>query len=212
MYGLMYYKPFYGIDNLYFKNASRFKLENLPMTKRYSIVPFYNEDFDILIKPDMTLMSERLKNYLTSELCHEKPTSAVLLMTTVFDKEGYIDFYYQAIEHYLSSIDKDTDVYVKFHPRETEATRAGVLEIFKRHEIAYHLLGGKYNVPVEFYLQFFYFREICVFFTSTAFYNGYLFEETKFVYLIKTYYELCKRNNADGLDELEKMIDLIPAR
>ncbi len=207
LYGIFYYKPFYNIDGRYFLDDRT--IEHLTITRRYSVIPYFKESFDVLIKPNFEIKSKTLENYIRKELGCENNSGSVLLLTTVWDNtfgENTIELYYAVIEDYIKSLSKDTVIYIKPHPRETEDTKKTIEQIVKTNDMRYKYLGVEFNVPIEYYLQDDFFAEVCVFFSSVAFYNGYLYKRKKIVYLIDKYYQLCKSNKIGNLDLIDKCI------
>ena len=127
--------------------------------------------------------------------------NAVLFMTSpAYESLEYNDkdTYLKVIGDYFSSINTETIVYVKFHPREVGEVREKVLSIIeKNHQII--ILGEKVNIPIEYYLQTMKFTEVVTFFSSTAFYNGFLFPQVRFVSLMQYYISQCCSSSRNRL-------------
>ncbi len=187
-----YFWPLYKVTyaKYCFKVDRRF--EELHIDKRYSIRPFYHESYDetITVSP---LISDRLSAHIENEIAGNTYDNAVLLMTSpAYELLEYndIDNYLKVLEDYVSTVDVDTMIYVKFHPREVGKAQEDVLNIIKKNHPVL-ILGNEVNIPVEYYLQTMKFVEVTTFFSSTAFYNGLLFPQVRFVSLLQHYVDKC---------------------
>ena len=114
------------------------------------------------------------------------------------------------IVNYLKSIDNNTIIHIKFHPREKEHIRKRLLTDLARSNINYIILGNEVNIPVEYYLQYIHYEKVVMFLSSTSFYNGYLFPKVKFVSILKDYYNNCKAVGSPSLYLLEPLLKEIP--
>lgn len=219
VYALMidafYYLPFFGVRMGYITFWKGFELGDLPMDVRYSVVPFYHEEFDKLltVKP---VVSDKLKQYIAKEVMQIGQKASILLMTTPLyewmgernkkDEEIYVN----TIVNYMKSLEKGTCVHIKFHPREKEHIRKKLMMELAKADIGYVILGREINIPAEYYLQYIHYEKIVMFLSSTAFYNGYLFPKVQFESLLEDYYNNCKVAGSQSVGLLEPLLKEIP--
>lgn len=206
----LYFRPLFKMNWGWNMFCNDLEFDKLPIDERYSLIPNYHEKFDKVIqyKP---LLSEKLKNYINEETKFMNFKGALLLMTSPIyevlkatDKE-----YIEIIESFISNLSPNSNLYVKFHPREKENIKEIVEENLKRRHIHYVVISKNITIPIEYYLQVIHFDEIVCFFTSTSMYNGYLFPHTKFTYLVSQYYQLCKERHISNLDKLDKYLNAV---
>ena len=136
--------------------------------------------------------------------------TASYLARVLGPKGNGIYIYTYTIVNYLKSIDNNTIVHIKFHPREKEHIRKRLLTDLARSNINYIILGNEVNIPVEYYLQYIHYEKVVMFLSSTSFYNGYLFPKVKFVSILKDYYNNCKAVGSPSLYLLEPLLKEIP--
>lgn len=188
----LYFKPLFKTTYAKFCFIKDIRFDQLHISKRYSIRPYYHESYDEIITVS-PFISEKLHVYIKNETEGMVCDNAVLFMTSpAYESLEYNDkdTYLKVIGDYFSSINTETIVYVKFHPREVGEVREKVLSIIeKNHQII--ILGEKVNIPIEYYLQTMKFTEVVTFFSSTAFYNGFLFPQVRFVSLMQYYISQC---------------------
>ena len=209
---LFYFRPLYGVSYYCIHYFKGFTLLYLPMDVRYSVVPFYQEKCDKLltVKP---AISEKLAMYISSEIEHIGRCGDVLLLTSPLYEERYKkdeDAYVYTIINYFRSMNKKTSVHIKFHPREKEHIRKRILMEFAKADIDFIVLGSDMNIPAEYYLQYIHYKKVVVFLSSTSFYNGYLFPEVKFVYILEDYYNNCKAADSQSINWLKPLLKEIP--
>lgn len=136
--------------------------------------------------------------------------SSILFMSqNIYESLGNLNLYLQVVEGYFSTLDSTSILFIKFHPREQEEERKAVIRIAEKYHLAFHILSAQMNIPVEYYLQYMKFKEIVTFFSSTAMYNGYLFPEMKFTFLLRPFYDLCKICNEKNISQLENLLSLL---
>lgn len=186
----LYFKPLYGIRFAKWHCAPNRPYEgDLPIDKRFSIIPYYNEPYDARLKVE-PMFSPQLKQYVEENL----PTGSerrVMLLTDPMAElltEDYMYLYFNLIEETLLQLDKDVALYIKYHPRDPQASRERVEAIAKKQGITYRVLSEEVNIPVEYYLQSCKFEAIYVFNASTYFYNGYIFPKHTFIRLLPELY------------------------
>lgn len=212
---LLYYRPLFSVPFGYIHYWKGMTFQDLPMDVRYSVVPFYHEKYDKLlaVKPPI---SDKLINYISTEVKQIGQKGNVLLMTSPFyecteknsnkDEEVYV----HTIINYIIPIGKKVCLHIKFHPREKEHIRKRILKELVKANVDYYILGGKMNIPVEYYLQYVHYEKIVEFLSSTSFYNGYLFPKVKFVSILEDYYNNCKAVGSQSVALLEPLLNKIP--
>ena len=211
----LYYLPLYGVRMGYISYWKGLTFKDIPMDARYSIVPFYHEDYDILltVKP---LFPEKLVNYIDKEVRHIGEKADILLLTSpVYEWMGEhyeIDenAYVKTIIEYMKTMGKETYIHIKFHPREKEYIRERLLTELDKSNMDYVILGSEVNIPVEYYLQYIHYEKIVVFLSSTSFYNSYLFPKVKFESILEDYYNNCKAAGSQSVYLLESLLKEIP--
>lgn len=212
---LLFYRPFIGVPYGYVHFWKGFTFSDLKMDIRYSVVPFYHESFDklITVKP---AISRKLEAYMRHEVSGLGISAGILLMTSPlyewqgkrYDKDE--NAYVRTIIEYVKSSAKGMPIHIKFHPRERDYIRERILGELAMANIDYVILGEKINIPVEYYLQYMHYDKIVYFFSSTSFYNGYLFPKVKFESILEDYYNNCKAVGSDSLKYIEPLLAQIP--
>ena len=212
---ILFYRPFIGVPYGYVHYWKGFTFSDLQMDTRYSVVPFYHESFDkvITVKP---AISEKLETYMRHEVSSLRISAGILLMTSPLygwrgkrcDKDEIA--YVRTIVEYLKSSAKGSPIHIKFHPREGEYVRKRILQELAVVNIDYLLLDEKVNIPVEYYLQCMQYDKIVYFFSSTSFYNGYLFPNVKFESILEVYYNNLKAVGSESLRFIEHLLAQIP--
>lgn len=208
---LFYYQPIYGVRMGYLSYWKGITLKDIPMDSRYSVVPFYHEKFDILLTAT-PLISNRLAEYISNEILQIREKSNVLLLTSPIyewmgdcyekDEAAYV----KTIIDFMKSVDKEICIHIKFHPREKEYIRNRLLAELDKSRIDYVILGGKINIPIEYYLQYIHYEKIVMFLSSTSFYNGYLFPKVKFESIFEDYYNNCKAMGSKSVELIESLM------
>lgn len=208
---MFYFRPFFKVSygRIHFNKGV--ELSDIPMDTRYSIVPLYHESFDklLLYQP---LFSKKLKMFLENEITRTDNNS-ILLLTSPFYINGVDDnpdLYIKTIIDFVNSLDKANTLHIKFHPRETIEVRNRILGELDKNEIKYVQLGKKYNIPVEYYLQYNHYEKIVMFLCSTYFYNGYLYPKTKFESILKAYYNNCLAAGTVHVKFIEPLLKHLP--
>lgn len=206
-----YFLPIWKIKFARWRNNPNMPYNGLPIYKRYSIVPgILQEKYDErLFCEKMT--SEKLYNIIKSEINQNRLHNSILLltdpMTEVLNKR-YQSLYFDVIEESLSEFNKDSIVYIKYHPREDDYSKKKIIDIVKSLNMEYIIIGNRINIPVEYYLQEYEFKEILFFNTSTFFYNGYIYPQRHFRMLLPTLYNKCINEDIKQ-EELKYMKELI---
>lgn len=182
---------------------------NLKVDARYSIIPQYHEPYDKLLKVSGVL-GEKAKQYIQQECASINIDNSILFLDQPIYEivQGSIPCYIQTIRKYFSTLSKDTSVVIKYHPRETDDIKQQIEQTFMELGLNYTVISKAINLPVEFYLQQIHFKEVVNFFTSTAFYSGYLFQKLPFHYLIMDFYNKCQDQVPENAHYLEGLVKL----
>lgn len=207
----MVYKPLLGFcfaDHFYCKH----KYEELHYDNRYSIINCYNSNRD---KPVViaNLFSSQLKNYFMSELGAIDPENQkvyLFISSLVYEVTTVEDFFVEeeVVDDMAKQLDHNAILLVKYHPREKEEHIERLNAIFKKYNLQYRILGSKYNIPVEFYLQYMSFSKIFAFANSSIYYNGFIFPKTEMVRLDLNYLEKYREHGLPNLDRVQRYCDV----
>lgn len=211
----IFFDCFYYLPIYHFRFATYCFLKDLPFSQlpidlRYSVIPYYHEDFDKQVYVEK-LFSDELTQFLQGEVAKfSEIENCILFMSqNIYELVGDIGLYLQIVDSYFSALDSNSILIIKFHPREQEAEKKAVIRIVEKYHLDFHVLSAQMNIPVEYYLQYIKFKEIVTFFSSTAMYNGYLFPEMKFTFLLRPFYDLCKKCNEKNIFQLENLLSLL---
>ena len=208
---MLYYIPIFHIRFAKWRLNPNMPYKELPIHKRFSIIPLHNEEFDVtlMVKP---VFSEKLKLFVSSNIKQEEGEHRVMLMTDplreLMPKE-YLFLYFDTIKEAIEKVKPEQFLYIKFHPREIESSREKILEIAKESGVRYKVLSEEVNICVEYYLQMFHFEKIFFFNAATYFYNGYAFPKMNFVKLMPIIYQKCKDAGIKDLTYMENMLKAI---
>lgn len=207
---VFYYQPLYHINFAEWRCYPNKDYHGLPISTRYSVIPdIHHEPYDKLLKCE-PMVSPKLQEYINDELVFADGKKVLLLtdpMTEVLQPQ-YRHLYFETISDALDNY-REGCIVVKFHPREFLSARETTLNLIKDKGLKYSVLGQRFNIPVELYLQNCKFDEILFFNTSTYFYNGYLFPKAKFVKLLPLLYEKCKKDTAPNLEQMESLLKFV---
>lgn len=209
-----YYLPLFKCNYGYVIYWKGFNLRDLPMDLRYSIVPFYREPYDRLLKV-RPMLSERLKAFIKEETRNIDTQNSVLLLTSPFYYDGINDNpnpYIKTIVDYATALGKDDTLHIKFHPRELDSVKKAIMSKLDALNISFTVIGERVRIPVEYYLQYLHYHTIVVFLCSTEFYNGYLFPKTKFVSIMEDYYNNCVEGGLTHLEGIKALISKHPSK
>lgn len=206
-----YFIPFYGVRFAEWNCSPNKPYRDLPIDKRFSIIPFHHEQFDVRleIKP---MFTERLRQYVCSNIKPEESEHRVMLMTDplreLMPKE-YLYLYFDTIKECVEGIGSSQFLYIKFHPRELQTSRDRILKIAEEAGVRFKVLSDEVNICVEYYLQMFHFEKIFFFNAVTYFYNGYAFPKMEFVKLMPIVYQKSKAVGLENLTYMENMLQMI---
>lgn len=210
LYDIFFFFPFFGVRFGKYCFLEDMPFEELPISCRYSIRPIYKEKYDKQLCVQ-NLFSTALKDYLDEELSTIDSDNCILFLSqpiyeVIGQKDSYI--YIKTLERVFDKFDNNHNLIVKFHPREREEDRENIENILKAKGIKYKIIGGKFNIPIEYYLQFLHFQKVLCFFTSTIYYDGFIFEHTDFSFLLEDFRYVCKLNgiNTKVIDEEIELI------
>ena len=206
-----YFLPLYGVRFAKWHSTPNRPYEELPIDRRYSIIPFHHEVFDVRLNIE-PIFPEKLKEYVLSNIKTEDGMHRVMLMTDPLWElmpKDYLYLYFDTISECIESISTEQFLYIKFHPREIESSRCRILDIAEKSGLHYKVLSDEVNICVEYYLQMFYFEKIFFFNAATFFYNGYAFPHMKFVKLMPIIYRKSQEVGLKKLTYMEKILNMI---
>lgn len=191
-------------------------IDQLPVYRRYSIVPLYKESFDkkLVVK---LLMSDALQDYIQEEeksmgLKSRKEQEKILFLSQpIYDASGDKETVLAVLKGYFSSYNQETLIVVKFHPREVMLVRKEILRLLEELHLNYCVLSDRNALPVEVYLQCFTFDRMVTFASSTVLYGGYIYKGFPVEVLLNRYIEECRRRNFDvsSLLKIQGMLKLM---
>ena len=213
VFDLFYFRLFYKVCFGKYCFLKDMPFEMMPIFCRYSIRPLYSESFDkqLFIHP---LFSDQLKSYLNKELEMLDCSRCVLFLSQPvyedFDQKDH-SIYFETLARVFEKYDNNKTLIIKYHPREKQEDKHEIEKIINQKGIRFKVVGKEYNVPIEYYLQFVRFDEILCFFTSTIFYDGYIYEDVKFNFMLQELKKVCELRGLDTrlIDEQMRMIDNI---
>lgn len=210
MYDFLFYLPVYHILYAKWRLGVNRPYNELPIDKRFSIIPYHNKSFDVRlgIKP---LFSSKLEKYVEANITKDDERRVMLMTDPLRElmeqKDLYL--YFETIKECINSVDSDAMLYIKFHPREIEISRKKILEIANESGKKFKVLSEEVNICVEYYLQKYRFEKIYFFNAATFFYNGYAFPKTEFVKLMPIVYAKAKKAGVNNLTYMENMLKMI---
>ena len=206
-----YFLPFYGVRFAEWNSSPNCSYDALPIDKRFSMIPYHHKPFDVRLYVE-PMFTDKLKNYVLSNIKQEEGEHRVMLMTDplreLMPKE-YLYLYFDTIKKCIENIDESQFLYIKFHPREIQSSREKILEIVNHSRKKYKVLSEEVNICVEYYLQMFHFEKIFFFNAATYFYNGYAFPKMEFVKLMPVLYKKCQDAGLKHLTYMENMLNTI---
>ena len=185
--------------------------EELPIYKRYSILPMYDKEYDVRLYP-VPLFSKKVECILDSDIDNSSSCKKVLLLTEPLEdiiSTKHMGLYFDTINESLSTLEKDTMVYIKFHPRDKRHNKEKTEQIIRDAGLQYKIISQQVNLPVEFYLQRFTFDKVYIFMSSTFAYCGYMYPKCNFEKLLPTLNEKCKKAgiNKPAFEKMIKFMD-----
>jgi len=192
---LIVYRPVFGFKYAKYYHTKR-DYNTLPITARYSIIPFYHESFDKQLKISFQI-SNNAKQIIDEEISslHKSyENEYVLYMSDPLDsiiRNITFDIEATVIKEKFLNKAKGRNVLIKFHPRESAERKKQLFDIFKESGVSFNVLGEKINLPVELYLQQLNITEVYVLFSSTILYNGTMFPQKKFYSLLPAIVNEC---------------------
>lgn len=166
---------------------------------RFSVIPKFKETFDRKLTC-AGAVGEKAKALIADECVSFNVNNSILFLDQPIYEvvRNSVDCYLKTIDDSLATLPDGTNVVIKYHPRETDYIKHQIEELFNKRNIKFFVISQEVNLPIEFYLQQIQFRKVLNFYTSSALYNGYLFEKIQFEYLIENFYYNCLQN---GLKE-----------
>lgn len=205
---LLLYKRYWKISfgkNVY---INQLNYNQLPITARFSIIPFYHEYYDIRLCPTR-IFSTKTSNLIKEEINGLDTSNSILFLSEPITErcENAYEIELDVIKRYFSSINKKTGIILKFHPRETQKKKEDVMTILNNLNLNYRVIGSRINIPVEYYLQFIDFKSIVTFFASTCLYKGYIFKDIKVDTLLPELYTRIRDKYPEFGLELKKRLN-----
>lgn len=211
--GFIYYPRYH--ERLEYKvSVTDNNFNKIPQNVRYSLIPFYHESYDRLLKPTL-LLSQVLQSYMEQELIKIKRAGGAGSLALFVNEEikNFVKDVDAVIEEQLlkecvfHAVDAETLFLIKFHPAENVERRNQVKGMFDKNNIRYCILSEEINVPVEYYLQMLNFKRIFSYATAVTLYNGYLFPQTPTTRLLDDLVRICKEKQLPHLDKIEKLVN-----
>lgn len=204
----LYYMPVWRIPFASYLYLRHIEYEKLKIYKRYSLCPYYHESFDEQLIPSV-IMSEKVREIINDEISNVNTENAFLFLSEPMGEVSSLEWKLEllTLERELKTIDSNSTVIIKFHPRETIEKKKDILSVFDRYNQPYKVICEKVNIPIEYFLQIVNFKKILTYFCSTVFYNGYLFKRTQLYSFMPTYYDLCKEYRSEFTDEIDMYLN-----
>ena len=145
-----YYLPIYHFRFATYCFLKDLPFSELPIDLRYSVVPYYHEDFDKQIRIER-LFSNDLIQFLDSEVSNfsDIESSILFMSQNIYESLGNLNLYLQVVEGYFSTLDSTSILFIKFHPREQEEERKAVIRIAEKYHLAFHILSAQMNTIYE---------------------------------------------------------------
>lgn len=199
---ILVYKPFFKISFRKYRRHLDVASYDLPIYRRYSIIPgILNEPFDRVLKVEK-LFSDRLLKLIKEQikLVSEESNIHFLITSDVYagiDKNHRYCNYLNTVADYLRSLDISSFVLLKLHPNEGIEQQKDLEGLMRKVGIRYYVLPSDIKIPVEYYLQIFEPLEIAHFMSSTVFYNGFIFPQCSDTNLFMPFFKKCI---SDGLN------------
>ena len=184
-------------------------LADIPIDSRYSIIPNFHESFDKRVYC-RGLVSPRVSNLIKDECKNINTSNSVLFLEQPIYElvKDSISCYIQTIKDYFLQLHEDITIVIKYHPRETKEIKNTIENLFVSLGRKYIVISKEVNLPIEFYMEQIKFKHVVNFITSSAFYNGYLFDEVEFIYLIEEFYNNCKDAQLPEYKNLDNIMEL----
>lgn len=193
-------------EDFYFKCR---EYDTLPIYRRYSIVPFYNNSYDVQLNVKK-LISDKLQSLINKEIGSLNTNNLVLFLSEVVIEADYeydSMLKHETIKSYFTKINGISNVLVKFHPRETDIDRERIINAFTECGITARVIAAEVNVPVEYYFQCIPFGTVYTFFASTMLYNGYIFPKTDFISLLSLYNSIHLSKGGKVIPYIQQVLD-----
>lgn len=213
MIDMLVYLPLYHDCFEYKARYIDNNINRIPQDVRYSLIPYYHEKFDKLVKPAL-ILSPTLEEYMNRE-CAE--------INEIKQNGSIVLFVNEEIYHFVKGIDssieeqllqecvfaklpKNSVVLLKYHPSENEERKKQVADYFEKNGVKYYVLSKGLNVPVEYYLQMYSFYMIFTYATAVSLYNGYLFPHTHTIRLLDDLKRICEQH---GIKDTKRLSGII---
>ena len=195
-----FYKPIWHFSfgkYMFYKKQLQFC--DLPIDKRYSILPKYSEVFDFQLHFHAVENME-LEAYIKADISgYDKSCNVTLFLSEPIYENGIgnEEICLGVVEGYLKS-DTETDLFLlKYHPREKETMKKKIEELFIQNGKKYKILSSSVTLPIELYLLYLSPKNVVLFLTSTFLYMKYLSPQTCVKMLVYDYAIQCSRKGYD---------------
>lgn len=206
----LYYLPIYHVKYAKFRYNYGILTDQIPIDERYSIVPgYYHESFDKRLSIDKDLISPQMKDYLL-QFDFSKEGNRILFLSESHDEGPQMDAcFYTVIRKRFSELPKDSQLYIKFHPRAHDDARKEIIKICNILGLHIYIVAQEVNIPIEYILMKWKFDKIILFNSSVFFYNGYIYGKTDIESLMPQLYEECKRRGIGDLTQMKATANVI---
>lgn len=206
-----FYRPIWHLDfgkYMFFK--AQLSFSDLPINKRYSILPKYNDSFDFQLYLH-NVENQALAEYIMADISgYDKSCNVTLFLSEpIFEVGiGNEEICLSVIDDYLKS-DAETDLFLlKYHPREKEIMKKKIEGLFIRNRKKYRIISSSLTLPIELYLLYLLPKNVVLFLTSTFMYLKYLSPQTRVKMLVYDYALLCSQRGYDVSSFKQKMKEL----
>ncbi len=195
-----FYRPIWHFSfGKYMFNKAQLSFGDLPMDKRYSILPRYNDSFDIQLHLH-AIDNKELEGYIMADISgYDKSSNVTLFLSEpIFEGGmGNEEICLDVIENYLK-LDIETDLFLlKYHPREKETMKKNIEGVFIRSGKNYRVISSSVTLPIELYLLYLSPKNVILFLTSTFLYMKYLSPQTHVRMLVYDYAVQCSQRGYD---------------
>lgn len=195
-----FYKPIWHFSfgkYMFFKEQLQFS--DLPIDKRYSILPKYSEAFDFQLH-FYAVENMELETYIKADISgYDKNCNVTLFLSEPIYENGIgnEEICLSIVEEYLKS-DTETDLFLlKYHPREKETMKKKIEGLFIQNGKKYKILSSSVTLPIELYLLYLSPKNVVLFLTSTFLYMKYLSPQTHVKMLVYDYAMQCFQRGYD---------------
>lgn len=193
IYDLIYCYPIFKIKFGHWLFVESMPFNLLPITTRFSILPFYKDEYDKLL-----IISPRLSDKLNKEIKEvqnnitiSSEKKAVLFLDSVFYADDIsFGIYIELIKEVLAcEYNAGNEIYIKFHPRTTIKHQELLKKSLSSDNIEFNILSPNFSIPLEYLIGTLNINKIIDLFTSTIMYSSRLFDGIETQHIYKEFYE-----------------------